>query len=402
MTNVEKALQDLKNGKMVIVTDDESRENEGDLIVAAEFASPEIINFMATYAKGLICAPITKQRALKLGLSLMVPTNTSKFETAFTDSIDFIESTTGISAFERSKTVMALADDQFEANHFKKPGHIFPLIADDGGVLVRDGHTEAAIDLMKLAGLKPAAVICEIMDRDGTMMKGPNLDHFSQTHGLLKLTIQELIQYRKAHENLILDSEEIKLPTKFGNFKAKAYINKIDQTEHIALYPENFKPDSATTVRIHSECLTGDTFGSKRCDCGEQLEIALKELKDNPNSVLIYLKQEGRGIGLFNKVKAYKLQESGMDTASANEHLGFDRDLREYFFAAQILKDLKVQDVILLTNNPDKVYGLVNSGINIIKRISIKVNPNPDNEFYLKTKAKKFGHQFEDDLNAKL
>lgn len=402
MNNVEAALSDLKNGKMIIVTDDETRENEGDLIAAAEFTTPAIINFMATHAKGLICAPITKERAAELGLALMVPTNTSKFETAFTDSIDFIDATTGISTFERSQTLMALADSSKKAQHFKKPGHIFPLIADSAGVLSRDGHTEASVDLMKLANLKPAAVICEIMDNDGTMMKGAALQNFSKQHDLKILSIKELIDYRKANENLILDSEEIKLPTKFGDFKARAYINKVDKSEHIALYPENFKADGPTTVRLHSECLTGDTFGSKRCDCGEQLEIALNELSENPNSVLIYLKQEGRGIGLFNKVKTYKLQEQGMDTADANEHLGFDRDLREYFFAAQILKDLNILDIILLTNNPDKVQGLIDSGIKVKKQISLKVKPNPDNAFYLKTKAEKFGHQYQEGQDAKL
>jgi 3,4-dihydroxy 2-butanone 4-phosphate synthase/GTP cyclohydrolase II len=390
--SIEEAIADIKAGKMVIVVDDEQRENEGDLIMAAEKVSPQAINFMAKYAGGLICTPMTSDRLRAIKLGKMVENNTDGYQTAFTVSVDAQETSTGISAYERAFTIQRLIDTRTQATDFKRPGHIFPLEAKDGGVLQRAGHTEAAVDLARLAGLSPAGVICEIMNEDGSMARVPDLVEYKEKHQLKLITIAALIEYRRRKESLVNKITIAELPTKWGEFQAHGYSCKTTGQEHIALTTINFNPDKPALVRVHSECLTGDVFGSLRCDCGEQRDEAMKQIAEYGNGILIYLRQEGRGIGLNNKLKAYKLQETGMDTVEANEALGFAADLRDYRVAADILHDLRVKEIKLLTNNPDKISGLEKAGIHIIKRVHIESNHNERNAFYMETKARKMGH----------
>ncbi|RIX53438.1 bifunctional 3,4-dihydroxy-2-butanone-4-phosphate synthase/GTP cyclohydrolase II [Paenibacillus nanensis] len=390
--SIEEAVHDLKQGRPIIVVDDEDRENEGDLIALAETATPDVINFMITEARGLVCAPITQERAEELDLPPMVAHNTDYHGTAFTVSVDHVSTTTGISAYERSLTVKALIDPEAKASDFRRPGHIFPLIAKAGGVLRRAGHTEAAIDLAHLAGSKPAAVICEIIKEDGTMARLPDLAEFKAKHGLKLITIQDLIRYRNAKEKLVERAVDVKMPTDFGQFRAVAYTNQVDQKEHVALVKGEIKPDVPTLVRVHSECLTGDVFHSHRCDCGPQLAAALKQIDEAGSGVLLYMRQEGRGIGLINKLKAYELQEQGFDTVEANIKLGFAPDLREYGIGAQILKDLGVSKMRLLTNNPRKIKGLEGYGLEVVERVPIQMEANESNRNYLRTKQAKLGH----------
>ncbi|WP_054024332.1 bifunctional 3,4-dihydroxy-2-butanone-4-phosphate synthase/GTP cyclohydrolase II [Bacillus sp. FJAT-28004] len=395
---IEEALADLKLGKPIIVVDDEDRENEGDLIALADTMTPEVINFMITEARGLVCVPITQERADQLDLPPMVTHNTDYHGTAFTVSVDYIGTTTGISAFERSETVKALIDPTTKAADFRRPGHIFPLIARPGGVLRRAGHTEAAIDLAVMCGSAPAAAICEIINEDGTMSRLPDLLAFKKKHNLKLITIQELIQYRNEKEKLVERAVDVKLPTDFGTFRAIAYTNLVDNKEHIALVKGDIDPERPLLVRVHSECLTGDVFHSHRCDCGPQLEAALKQIEEAGSGVLLYMRQEGRGIGLINKLKAYALQEEGFDTVDANLKLGFPADLRDYGIGAQILKDLGVRQMRLMTNNPRKIKGLEGYGLEVVERIPIQMELKEDNKSYLRTKKSKLGHllSFED------
>jgi 3,4-dihydroxy 2-butanone 4-phosphate synthase/GTP cyclohydrolase II len=395
---IEDALLDLKLGKPVIVVDDEDRENEGDLIALADQTTPEVINFMISEARGLVCVPITQERAEQLDLPPMVTHNTDYHGTAFTVSVDYVGTTTGISAFERSETVKALIDPTTKASDFRRPGHIFPLIARSGGVLRRAGHTEAAIDLAVMCGSAPAATICEIINEDGTMARLPDLLVFKEKHNLKLITIQDLIQYRNAMEKLVERAVDVKLPTDFGTFRAIAYTNFVDNKEHIALVKGDIDPERPVLVRVHSECLTGDVFHSHRCDCGPQLEAALKQIEVEGSGILLYMRQEGRGIGLINKLKAYELQEQGLDTVDANLKLGFPADLRDYGIGAQILKDLGVRQMRLLTNNPRKIKGLEGYGLEVVERVPIQMDANEDNKSYLRTKKSKLGHllSFED------
>lgn len=389
---VEEAIEELKKGKVVIVCDDEDRENEGDFIALAEKTTPEVINFMATHGRGLICTPVNEEIAHKLNLHPMVVNNTDVHGTAFTVSIDHISSTTGISAYERSATVMALVNEATVASDFQRPGHIFPLIAKDGGVLQRAGHTEAAVDLAVLAGRKPAGVICEIMNEDGTMARVPDLTKIAEQFDLKMITIKDLIAYRRKHDQLISREVEVSLPTAFGDFKAVGYTNKLDNKEHVALIKGDIDHNSPVLVRVHSECLTGDVFGSERCDCGPQLHAALTQIEEEGRGILLYMRQEGRGIGLLNKLRAYKLQEEGYDTVEANEKLGFAADLREYGIGAQILKDLGVKQMKLLTNNPRKITGLKGYDLEVVERVPLQMPAVDANKKYLDTKAKKLGH----------
>jgi 3,4-dihydroxy 2-butanone 4-phosphate synthase / GTP cyclohydrolase II len=389
---IEEALDDLKKGKVIIVCDDEDRENEGDFVALAEKTTPETINFMATHGRGLICTPVSEELAQSLDLKPMVEHNTDSHGTAFTVSIDYKTTTTGISAFERAATIQALLNPEVKASDFRRPGHVFPLVAKKGGVLRRAGHTEAAIDLAILAGAKPAGVICEIMKEDGTMARVPDLVEIARTLNLKMITIKDLIAYRRKHEKLVKREVEIQLPTAFGHFRAIGFSNVLDNQEHMALVKGEISPEEPVLVRVHSECLTGDVFGSHRCDCGPQLHAALAQIEKEGKGVLLYMRQEGRGIGLLNKLKAYKLQEEGYDTVEANEKLGFAADLRDYGIGAQMLKDLGVQKMRLLTNNPRKIAGLEGYDLEIVERVPLQMPVLKDNERYLHTKVEKLGH----------
>ncbi|OLS40310.1 bifunctional 3,4-dihydroxy-2-butanone-4-phosphate synthase/GTP cyclohydrolase II [Bacillus sp. MRMR6] len=392
--SIEEAIADLKAGKVIIVCDDEDRENEGDFLALAEKATPDVINLMATHGKGLICVPIEAELARKLDLIPMVTKNTDPHGTAFTVSIDHKFSTTGISAFERSATVLSMIDPESKPSDFKRPGHIFPLVAKKGGVLRRTGHTEAAVDFAKLCDSQPAGVICEIMNDDGTMARVPQLRKIADELNMKLVTIKDLIEYRNRKDNLVKREVEIQLPTEFGDFRAIGYSNLIDEKEHVAIVKGEINPEEPILVRVHSECLTGDVFGSYRCDCGPQLHAALSQIEQEGSGVLLYMRQEGRGIGLLNKMRAYKLQEQGFDTVEANEQLGFKADLREYGIGAQILKDLGIKKMRLLTNNPRKIKGLKGYDLEVIDRVALQMEMRKENANYLKTKQDKLGHLF--------
>lgn len=389
---IEEAIEDIRNGKIIVVIDDEDRENEGDLLMAAEKATPEAINFMAKYGRGLICVPLSGERLEALSIPHMVERNTDSHQTAFTVSVDAIDTTTGISAHERSHTILKMLDAHATPSDFKRPGHIFPLKAQKGGVLRRAGHTEAAVDLAILAGLKPAGVICEIMNEDGSMARVNDLIPYVKEHDLKFITIADLIAYRRQTEKLILRETEAKLPTKHGDFTMIGYVNTLNGEHHVALVKGDVATEEPVLVRVHSECLTGDAFGSLRCDCGEQLATAMQRIEAEGRGVLLYMRQEGRGIGLINKIKAYALQDQGMDTVEANVALGFPDDMREYGIGAQILSDLGIKKVKLMTNNPKKIKGLSGYGLEFVERIQIQMNHNETNAHYLQTKVDKMGH----------
>jgi 3,4-dihydroxy 2-butanone 4-phosphate synthase / GTP cyclohydrolase II len=394
LNTIEEAIEDIKNGKVIIVVDDEDRENEGDFVCAAEAVTPQIINFMATHGRGLICAPLIEDRCEELGLDLMVGKNTAAFETPFTVSVDLIGHgcTTGISAHDRFKTIRALVDPEIKPEELGKPGHIFPLKAKRGGVLRRSGHTEAAIDFARLAGFKPAGVLVEIMNEDGTMARLPDLQLVAEKFGLKLVSIKDLIEYRVKKESLIRKEVQVDMPTAFGHFNLVAYEQTSTQDVHLALVKGTWSKDEPVLVRVHSSCVTGDIFGSCRCDCGPQLHTAMEMVDSAGKGVVLYMKQEGRGIGLLNKLKAYKLQEGGLDTVEANLQLGFDMDERDYGVGAQILRDLGVTKIKLITNNPKKRVGLMGYGLEIVDNVPIEVVPNPHNERYLQTKRDKLGH----------
>ena len=396
VVGIPEAIEDIKQGKFIIIVDDEDRENEGDLTIAAENVSPEAINFMAKYGRGLICMPIIGERLDELQIPMMVQDNTSAFNTAFTVSIEAKhDTTTGISAFDRAATVKAVLNPQTRPEDLARPGHMFPLRARGGGVLVRAGQTEAIVDLARLAGLYPAGVICEIMNEDGTMARMNQLKRFSKKHGINVITIADLIAYRMHYEKLVKRVIEAKLPTKYGDFTAIAYRSTIDPDEHIALVKGDIIGDEPVLVRVHSQCLTGDVFGSLRCDCGEQMDLAMKAIGKAGRGVFLYMRQEGRGIGLHNKLRAYALQDDGLDTVEANVALGFPADRRDYGIGMQILVDLGLKNIRLLTNNPAKRAGLEGYGLKVVERIPIIAKPNPNNIRYLETKRKKLGHLLE-------
>lgn len=389
---IEEALDDLKRGKIIIVSDDEDRENEGDLICAAEFATTENVNFMATYAKGLICMPMSKEITEKLSLNQMVQKNTDNHETAFTVSIDHIETATGISAIERSITALKVVDDKSKPEDFRRPGHMFPLLSKEGGVLTRKGHTEATVDLMKLAGLKECGLCCEIMKDNGDMMRRDDLIEFAKKHNLKIITVSDLIFYRKKNEDLMELYANAKMPTKYGDFTIFTFVNKITKNHHIVLTKGDIEDGEDILCRIHSECLTGDALGSKRCDCGEQYNYAMRKIAEEGRGIMVYMRQEGRGIGLVNKLRAYQLQDTGLDTVDANLVLGFKEDMREYYEAYQMLKNLGVKTMRLMTNNPEKIKHLTNYGLTINERLPIQIEASQYDAFYLETKKNKMGH----------
>ena len=391
--SIDSALEEIKNGRCIIVVDNEDRENEGDLVSASELVTPDMVNFMAKEGRGLICVTIDSKKARSLNLEPMERKNSSLYETNFTISVDASKNTTtGISAFDRFETIRVIIDEKSKESDLARPGHIFPIVGKDGGVLRRAGHTEASMDLARLAGLKPSGVICEILADDGTMARGKTLFEFAKKHNLKIISIADLIRYIRKTEKLVKKVEKVNLPTKYGNFKLHLYEDIFDNNSHLALSLGDFSHEKSTLVRVHSECLTGDVFHSQRCDCGDQLETAMQMIANNKSGVIVYLKQEGRGIGLLHKIKAYRLQEGGLDTVEANEELGFSADLRDYGVGAQILKDLGITNITIMTNNPKKLVGLEGHGLNIVSRIPIKIKPNQNNKEYLKTKKSKLGH----------